>query len=73
MAAADRDTLLAWSRAFVETHGRRPTREDMPEDVGERRSREGESERERERQREEREEGKTLSALLAISIDKGEK
>jgi len=45
----------------------------MPEDVGERRSREGESERQRERQREEREEGKTLSALLAISIDKGEK
>ena len=41
MAAADRDALLSWSRAFVQAHGRRPTRADMPEDVGERR-REGE-------------------------------
>lgn len=52
MAAADRGALLAWSRAFVETHGRRPTRADMPEDVGASELEERERGEEREREKE---------------------
>ena len=33
--AATADALAAWARTFVEEHGRRPSRADMPADIGE--------------------------------------
>ena len=61
MAAADRDALLSWSRAFMETHGRRPTRADMPEDVGE---------KEREAEKREREAGNQNSVCSFVDFDR---